>query len=196
MTDLQEHSQEKEKETPQSSTERVEVVSGLLLVMDQFMLSNPDFLQAIPKTFEPDEEEFFTTLADQAEEFGGFILEISPGSYTVFRNTYTRTMAVFPEFDGATLDESRFDEIAENGESVGSVLIDTRCVVIFDAALCYRERLISEYRKLRRENDDKAARDMIRENGASVRYGFSRRSEELEAFFDEGSEILVLRGVE
>lgn len=194
MTDVQESSNERIRETPQTATEKVEIVSGLLLVLDQFMIGNPDFLRALPKDFQPDSEDFISDLYDQAEQFGGLAVKVSPGVYTVYRNTYDKTIALFPEFDAEKVDDKKIDDIAEEGEDVGSVLVDTRCLVFFDAALCYRDRLIEQFRKLRREEDDKGARDMIRENGASVRYGFSRRSEEIDAYFDAQSDILVLKG--
>lgn len=196
MSEAREVSEEQGQETPESSTERVEIVSGVMLVIDQFMVGNPDFLRALPDDFNPESDEFFDALCEEAENFGGFALQVSPGSYTVYRNTFEKTLVVFPEFDAEKVTEDKIEDIAEQGEVLGSVILDTRCLAILDAALCFRENVIEAYRKLRLENDDKGARDMIRENGASVRYGFSRRSEEIEGYFDEASDIVVLRSVE
>jgi hypothetical protein len=196
MDEVTEVSEEQAQETPSSSTERVEIVSGLMLVIDQYMIGNPDFLRALPEEFKPDSDEFYDALCEEAEVYGGFALQVSPGSYSVYRNTYEKTLVVFPEFDAGKITSDRISEIAEKGEVLGSVILDTRCIAILDAALCFRENIIEAYRKLRTENDDKAARDMIRENGASVRYGFSRRSEEIEGYFEENGDIVVLRSVE
>ncbi len=196
MNDLKEVSEEQTQETPASSTERVEIVSGIMLVVDQFMVGNPDFLRALPEEFKPDSDEFFDALCEEAEVYGGFALQVSPGSYTVYRNTFEKTIVIFPEFDADKISESRIEDVAENGEVLGSVILDTRCLAILDAGLCFRENIIEAYRKLRLEDDDKGARDMIRENGASVRYGFSRRSEEIEGYYDENGDVVVLRSVE
>jgi hypothetical protein len=196
MNEIKEISEEQTQETPESSTERVEIVSGIMLVIDQFMVGNPDFLRSLPEDFKPDSNEFFDLLSEEAEQYGGFALQVSPGSYTVYRNTFDKTIVVFPEFDAGKISEERIEDVAENGEVLGSVILDTRCIAILDAALCFRENIIEAYRKLRLENDDKGARDMIRENGASVRYGFSRRSEEIEGYYDENGDVVVLRSVE
>jgi hypothetical protein len=196
MNENKEVLEEQSQETPHSSTERVEIVSGVMLVIDQFMVGNPDFLRALPEEFKPESDDFFDALCDEAETYGGFALKLSPGSYTVYRNTYEKTIVVFPEFDADKVTEDKIEDTAENGEVLGSVILDTRCLAILDAAICFRENIIEAYRKLRIEDDDKAARDMIRENGASVRYGFSRRSEEIEGYFDDKNDIVVLRSVE
>jgi hypothetical protein len=196
MTESKESPEERQQETPETSTERVEIVSGILLVIDQFMVGNPDLLRALPKDFEPESDDFFNALCEQVENYGGFAVQVSPGSYTVYRNTFEKTIVIFPEFDTAEITTDRIEDIAEAGEVLGSAIIDTRCIAILDAALCFRQNLIEEYRKLRLEDDDKGARDMMRENGASVRYGFSRRGEEIEGYCEENGDIVVLRAVE
>ena len=196
MIEQNETSNVKTAETPENCVERVEVVSGLLLVIDQFMIGNPDFLRALPTDFEPDSDDFFESLCEEVENYGGIVFQLSPGTYSVYRNTYKKTIVVFPEFDADKVTEERVDEIIEGGEVLGAMTLDTRCIAIIDPALCYREHLIEQYRNLRKEEDDKGARDMIRENGASVRYGFSRKGEEIEGFYDENEDILVLQAVE
>jgi hypothetical protein len=52
------------------------------------MVGNPDLLRALPKEFEPESDDFFNALCEQVENYGGFAVQVSPGSYTVYRKYF------------------------------------------------------------------------------------------------------------
>jgi hypothetical protein len=55
-------------------------------------------------------------------------------------------------------------------------------LVAFDLDLLRANKTIESYIVLKREAKDKEARDLLRESGAAVRYGFAGGSDELGVF--------------
>ena len=184
---------EHQVETPQTSTERVEVTSGVVVCMDQFMLSNPDFVNALPKDFNPQSSTFVEDVNQACKKFGGVAVKMNPGVFTVFREPYEGVLSLFSEYskDDITLDV--LDDLRDSEDSIGELVIDTRRIGVCDVSLCYKDRLMEECRKLRRENDSKGSRDLLRESGASIRYSFDKRpGEKLLVFFDKKKEIFLV----
>lgn len=180
-------------ETPQSSTERVEVTSGIVVCMDQFMLSNPDFVNALPKDFNPQSPNFVEEVNNACNKFGGVAVKMNPGVFTVFREPYEGLLSLFSEYSKDDINLDVLDELRDNGESIGDLTIDTRRIGVCDVSLCYKDRLMEECRKLRRDKDSKGSRDLLRESGASIRYSFDKRpGERLVVFFDKKKEILLV----
>lgn len=69
-----------------------------------------------------------------------------------------------------------------DASELGRIFIETRCLVFIDAHHLRDPDLIHRYKELRDLRDDKAARDLLREYGAAVRYGFNRRGDNLGIF--------------
>lgn len=177
--------------------ERLVVVSGVVIVIDQFMLANPQFWQQLAAG-RGDESEGGGARSDAgtdaieraAKMYGGAAIRLNPGLWGVYRDPLESLMLVAPLEEGVEPPQSwqdRFDRdsvIGVRGNCVarGRVFIDTRCVVFVDADLLRDRELLEEYRRRREDGDDKGARDMIRERGAAVRYGFNRDGDELGLF--------------
>ncbi len=184
---------ERQVETPQSSTERVEVTSGIVVCMDQFMLSNPDFVNSLPKDFNPQSPTFVADVNAACEKFGGVAVKMNPGVFTVFREPYEGVLSLFSEYSKDDIDLDVLDDLRDTTEAIGVLVIDTRRIGVCDVSLCYKDRLMEECRKLRRENDSKGSRDLLRESGASIRYSFDKRpGEKLQVFYDTKKEIFLV----
>lgn len=178
--------------------ERLKVSSGLVLVIDQFMLSNKQFLAQIKSPSDADSAQE-VGLVEAAAMFGGCALEIEKGTYKVFRDPVQNIIAL--ERMGETPAEKEDEEAESPGfdfepilnakgnlTPVSHVFIDTRCLVFIDADFLVDQSSMAEYGKLRHERQDKQARDLLRKNGGAVRYGFNRYGDELGVFrlHDEG----------
>lgn len=151
--------------------ERIAVESGNLVLIDQFMLANPQFIEKM--TQNPD--------ADMAErneyikKFGGATVALEPGTYRIDRDPFAYTIVIHPE-------ELEFDlqELKQRaGDCLGKVFIDTRCIAMFDRELLDDADLLHKYQDLWFKEEEKACRDLLRDNGGAVRYGFQRYGEEL-----------------
>ena len=186
------------------SRERLVVKSGVLVIIDQFMLANKQFISMVngadagPAQGNVDastESPLFRRVRAAVVAYGGCVLQVEPVQSEVVRDPVRLAMLVCTEgttdeFDGANgnVDESAstggdvFDvylpRIAEF-EVVGRVFVDTRCVAFIDAALLLEPAVTNRFAALRRGGDDKAARDFIRDRGGAVRYGFQRYGDEL-----------------
>ena len=153
--------------------EKLEVRSGYVVAIDQFMLSNSQFLGALATSKDSN------TTADVVKSYGGSLWSLTNGTYRVHRDPFQTVIIVAPS---VSEEEPDFDALIaehENMTLIGKVYVDTRCVVIVDQDLLFNEELIGDYISLRRKGADKPARDLLREHGAAVRYGFSNLGDEL-----------------
>ena len=173
--------------------ERLQVTSGLVVVIDQFMLGNGQFLERVRGlSLEGDQDAIRTSI----EMYGGCLLKLPVGDYEVLRDPEQTIIAVKPmPSEGNVAEASEESEAEATGsiledvmEAKGNlapshrVFVDTRCVVFVDAQLLTQSERLSQYRALRERGDEKQARDFIREYGGAVRYGFNRFGDELGVF--------------
>ena len=162
------------------------ISSGNVVVIDQFMLGNDQFFAALEGATGAQDRAKLTAAVGR---YGGAVVTLSPGRWVVYRDPEENLMLVTK---GATEEyPNRWDELIERVDVLGArgncvavsrVFVDTRCVVFIDADLIFNGDLMQRYRELRRAGDDKTARDVLRSNGAAVRYGFNRNGDELGLF--------------
>lgn len=173
--------------TNPNSRERLKVSSGLALIIDQFMLANNQFLGKISQLQGIEQED---QLRYATRMFGGCIIRLEKGTYYVYRDPQQNLIVLTPaEGAGEESEEEQgsFDfgpVINAKGNLVPQyhVFVDTRCLVFIDAAKLFDQELIETYRQYRLSNSDKQGRDLLREHGAAVRYGFNRYGDELGVF--------------
>jgi len=164
--------------------ERISVESGYLVLIDQFMLANPDFTSLLNKLIDDDPEKKNSLI----EEFGGSVVELPPGLYRIDRNPYNMTIVVHP--DG--VDSQTLTAVTKTS---GVIYVDTRCLAMIDRELLDDPGLIEKYHFLWHSDQSKACRDLLRDNGGAVRYGFSKERDELEVMFTENKSSLVITPV-
>lgn len=142
-----------------------------MVLIDQFMLANPQLLSALTVNLDAD-----GAVKDKLiEDFGGCVVNIEPGTYRIERDPFAYTIVIHgeqerPDLEGIT-------EAAT--ESLGRVFIDTRCLAMIDRELLDDSDVLSKYQQLWFAGEEKACRDLIRDNGGAVRYGFQRYGDEL-----------------
>jgi hypothetical protein len=163
--------------------ERIAVESGNLVLIDQFMLANPQFI----KKFSDAIDESSEVKDGLIHEFGGEVVELEPGTYRIERDPFRYSIVVHPEGDSP---ENTITERASR--SKGHVFVDTRCVAMIDRELLDDSGLLERYQQLWNSGQDKACRDLLRDNGGAVRYGFSRNSDELGVYLVPGENIVCL----
>lgn len=164
--------------------ERISIESGHLVLIDQFMLANLDFTNKLNKLIDDDPGKKNSLI----EEFGGRVVELPPGLYRIDRNPYNMTIVIHPDgVDTQTLN-------AVN-KSDGVVYVDTRCLAMIDRELLDDPALIEKYHFLWHSDQSKACRDLLRDNGGAVRYGFSKEKDELEVAFTDNKLSLVISPV-
>ena len=183
----------------ESNQERAfKVESGVVAIIDQYMLGNDQLLQMLRGID-------FSTLDNGGKEqlqaalkkFGGCVVSVPVGELALVREPYEAYMILLPVPSSGPSDEENFgnriDPVSHTQETVDLILdarptaeandkvyIDTRCVVFVDAAQLGDRKLLSQYRALRKRAMDKKARDLLREHGALVRYGFNTLGDELD----------------
>ena len=182
--------------------ERLEVSSGQVLLIDQFMLGNQQLFDALPpRSTDNDASQWLSESGSAIKtvitRYGGMIISVAKGTWGVLRDPQ-ESLFVIGQLTEEITNLDRAKDVAMdargNADPIGRVLIDTRCVVFIDAAILANTEFLTEYRKMRQSNQDKAARDVLRENGAAVRYGFRRDGDELGLFrvADGEKEIIAL----
>jgi hypothetical protein len=165
------------------TVERLKVQSGQIFLIDQFMFGNEQFYSAKEKS---------NKLQEALSKYGGTEVCVENGDFVVLRDSRDRLILLAPEEMAESeglLDDSIsigefLDGLPQNLEQVGHLLVDTRCLIAGDVELFKNDKLVSEYKELRASGDHKKARDLLREAGASVRYGFNARGDELGVFSD------------
>ena len=122
-------------------------------------------------------------------EFGGSVIEVEPGTYRIDRDPFQYIVVIHPEGENAgDTKELRINATEERGE----VFIDTRCLAMIDRELLDDSELLQKYQQLWFGGQDKACRDLIRDNGGAVRYGFQRYGDELQVYSVPGKDIVCL----
>lgn len=184
---------------PVKQLEHLNVLSGNVLIIDQFMLGNRQFVDALPPTNGQEGVEWVKAnteaLRTLSKRYGGSIVEVDPGDWAVLRDPTEALFVLGKKNDAdAELSLAREDVIESRGNAAPSarVYIDTRCVVFVDAAVLANAEFLAEYRHLRETRQDKVARDFLRNNGAAVRYGFNRDGDELGVFITSPKTCVAL----
>ncbi len=165
--------------------ERIAVESGYLVLIDQFMLANKQFSDKVLEVIDEEPNEKNAII----KSYGGTVVELEPGTYRIDRDPYAYTIVIHA--DGERVDSK--EAVDEAGEkNVGSVYVDTRCLAMFDRELLDDSALLDKYRSLWASGDEKACRDLLRDNGGAVRYGFSRYGDELGVYSLEDQDVVCL----
>jgi len=175
-----------------SAVESLKVHSGQILIIDQFMFANGQFDAALAVEGADNPPYSLGILQSVAKNYGGSIIELEKGNYIVERFLSDSVITISPE---GSKEGSAIDKLSKNKddfEIVGSVLIDTRCVALIDAEVACSKDNLDDYRKKRDKGGDKAGRDLIRNLGGAVRYGFNRLGDEFGIFFNSKENILAL----
>jgi hypothetical protein len=165
--------------------ERITVESGEMVFIDQFMLANPEFTKEINRVIDGTPEEKNAVI----KNFGGHLVELKPGIYRIDRNPFS--MTIFVHLD--TIPFKRDSYSVEDAQSIGDVYIDTRCVAMIDRELLDDLGLLEKYQHLWFGDQTKACRDLLRDNGGAVRYGFSKSKDNLSIkHFDKDNVICLI----
>jgi len=148
------------------------------------MLANPQFTDKLLGIMDAGAEAKDRLIKD----YGGTVVELEPGTYRIERDPYAYTIVIHRS--NATLDSNGLIQRAT--ESVGHVLVDTRCLAMIDRELLDDSVLLEKYRQLWFNGQEKACRDLIRDNGGAVRYGFRRYGDELGVYAVPREDIICL----
>jgi len=176
--------------------ERLRVSTGTVVIIDQFMLANEQFLSALSACSAADGDGADLAvneplLRQSVENYGGAVVKLPVGTVYVCRDPQARIMLLFPVQDAQdihrgyaaeTIDISSGLEKGTAPQPIAKVFVDTRCLVFADWGLLADGHSVAEYADLRRRGEDKRARDILREKGAAIRYGFNRYGDELGVF--------------
>lgn len=184
------------------SAERLNIETGSLLVIDQYILGCTRLLEAtlaLGREMGLNQDTRKEKLAEIVSNFGGILFDLPQGKYQVLRDAHNRMLAVVSLIENEEINLERLcQEITlqhSKGENAfqdcGAVLIDTRCAVFCDAGILTDSSVLNRYRQLRAQGGEKPARDSLRESGAAVRYGFSRSAEELNAWYSPGGQVIA-----
>ena len=148
------------------------------------MLANPQFIEKLNELL----DEAPAKKDDLIRHFGGEVVTLEPGIYRIERDPYRSSIVIHQ--NGKVPDKDELTE--QTPESLGAVFVDTRCLAMIDRELLDDVALIEKYRQLWFEDQSKACRDLLRDNGGAVRYGFSRFSDDLEVYHDAEKNIILL----
>lgn len=164
--------------------ERIAIESGDLVLIDQFMLANPQFIERMAKVIDEDTEVKNEVIRD----YGGKVITVTRGTYRIERDPFAYTIVVHPEGESPRAS----DIVKDATESHGEVNIDTRCLAMLDRELLDDNTLLEKYQQLWFSGQDKACRDLLRDNGGAVRYGFRRDGDELGVYQVPGEDVVCL----
>lgn len=164
--------------------ERIAVESGHLVLIDQFMLANPQFISKLLEIIDDE-----PTKKDELVNFyGGLVVNLTPGTYRIERDPFAQSIIIHPEEI-----QVETDGIAERAsDEAGHVFIDTRCLAMVDRELLDDSSLLEKYQQLWFSGQDKACRDLLRDNGGAVRYGFHRNGDELGVYVVPSEDVVCL----
>lgn len=164
--------------------ERISIESGDLVLIDQFMLANGQFIEKMASIIDEAAE-----VKNQAiREYGGKVISVTRGTYRIERDPFAYTIVVHPEGDSFGSAEA----VKEATDLLGEVNIDTRCLAMLDRELLDDNALLERYQQLWFSGQDKTARDLLRDNGGAVRYGFRRDGDELGVYQVPGEDVICL----
>jgi len=165
--------------------ERIAIESGDLVLIDQFMLANPQFIEKMSAAL----DESADVKTDLITEYGGKVINVTCGTYRIERDPFAYTIIVHPEGDSL---DSAPEVVKEATDSIGEINVDTRCLAMLDRELLDDSSLLERYQQLWFSGQDKACRDLLRDNGGAVRYGFRRDGDELGIYQVPGEDIICL----
>jgi hypothetical protein len=154
------------------------------VLIDQFMLANPQFIEKMARVLDEETEVKNKVI----HEYGGKVLNVTRGTYRIERDPFAYTIVVHPEGDAP----DAADIVKDATENLGEVNIDTRCLAMLDRELLDDNALLERYQQLWFSGQDKACRDLLRDNGGAVRYGFRRDGDELGIYQVPGEDIICL----
>ena len=180
------HARRHPRQSAESGTqrERISIESGDLVLIDQFMLANGQFIDKMAAIIDEQAE-----VKNQViREFGGKVISVTRGTYRIERDPFAYTIVVHPEGDALPAT----DAVKEASELLGEVNIDTRCLAMLDRELLDDNSLLERYQQLWFSGQDKTARDLLRDNGGAVRYGFRRDGDELGVYQIPGEDVICL----
>ncbi len=167
-----------------NARERIQVESGALVLIDQFMLANPQVLEQLNELLDAEPE----AKNKVVEDYGGAVVSLSPSTYRIARDPYASTIVIHPDGESSEI-ESAGDSSAK---AEGRVFIDTRCLAMVDRELLDDIALLEKYQQLWITGQDKACRDLLRDNGGAVRYGFQRFGDELGVYMTSSDNTIAL----
>ena len=180
------HSRRHPRQSAESGNqrERIAIESGDLVLIDQFMLANPQFIEKMAAVV----DESANVKNELIQEYGGKVISVTCGTYRIERDPFAYTIVVHPEGDSPESPEI----VKDATETVGEINVDTRCLAMLDRELLDDTSLLERYQQLWFSGQDKACRDLLRDNGGAVRYGFRRDGDELGIFQVPGEDIICL----
>ncbi len=180
------HSRRHPRQSAESGNqrERIAIESGDLVLIDQFMLANPQFIEKMTKVVDEDT----AVKNDIIKEYGGKVISVARGTYRIERDPFAYTIVVHPEGDAV----EAADLVKDATDELGELNIDTRCLAMLDRELLDDSALLERYQQLWFGGQDKACRDLLRDNGGAVRYGFRRDGDELAVFQVPGEDVICL----
>lgn len=164
--------------------ERIAIESGNLVLIDQFMLANPQFTSKVLETLDKDPAEKDRVI----QEYGGTVVTLEPGTYKIQRDPFAYMIVIHPMTERVEVKEAS----EKATEQRGHVFVDTRCLAMIDRELLDDSALLEKYQQLWFSGQDKACRDLLRDNGGAVRYGFARYGDELGVYVVPGQHIVCL----
>lgn len=164
--------------------ERIAIESGHLVFIDQFMLANPQFIGRLAQLSDDDADGKDNLVKD----YSGEVVDLEPGTYRIERDPYAFSIVIHrdgdaPQGEGLSRDTT---------DRIGQVFVDTRCLAMVDRELLDDRELLEKYQQLWFSGQDKACRDLLRDNGGAVRYGFQRYGDELGIFRMPDSDVVCL----
>jgi len=148
------------------------------------MLANPQFLEKIKDSLDNEPK----AKDEIINSYGGCVAKLSPATYRISRDPYAYTIVVHQ--DRYSLDKKELSNDAS--EQLGNVFVDTRCLAMIDRELLDDIDLLDKYKNLWMSGKDKLCRDLIRDNGGAVRYGFQRFGDELGVYAVPDQDIIAL----
>lgn len=180
------HSRRHPRQSAESGNqrERIAIESGDLVLIDQFMLANPQFIEKMSAIVDEGAE----AKSSLIQEYGGRVINVTCGTYRIERDPFAYTIVVHPEGDSTEAPEV----VKDATETLGEINVDTRCLAMLDRELLDDTSLLERYQQLWFSGQDKACRDLLRDNGGAVRYGFRRDGDELSIFQVPGEDIICL----
>jgi hypothetical protein len=165
--------------------ERIAIESGDLVLIDQFMLANPQFIEKMAAAIDESAE----VKSELIAEYGGQVINVTCGTYRIERDPFAYTIIVHPEGDAV---DSAAEVVKDATSSLGEINVDTRCLAMLDRELLDDSSLLERYQQLWFSGQDKACRDLLRDNGGAVRYGFRRDGDELGIYQVPGEDVICL----
>ena len=180
------HSRRHPRQSAESGNqrERISIESGDLVLIDQFMLANGQFIEKMAAVL----DEAADVKNQVIREYGGKVISVTRGTYRIERDPFAYTIVVHPEGDSFGPAEA----VKEATDLLGEVNIDTRCLAMLDRELLDDNALLERYQQLWFSGQDKTARDLLRDNGGAVRYGFRRDGDELGVYQVPGEDVICL----